>query len=45
LIDNSTLRLERRHSRKLKEATAGKPEAYRRVLRQSRIELDSFSGN
>ena len=38
VIDESRLRLERRHSRKInKKQRAGKPEAYRLVLRQSRL--------
>jgi len=37
----SRLRLGRRHSRKIrKEASAGKPEAYRHVRRPSRVKVD-----
>jgi hypothetical protein len=40
LKDNSRLRLEVRRSRKMNVLVAGKPEAYRSVLRQSRDASD-----
>jgi len=41
VLTQSRLRLGRRHSRKIrKEASAGKPEAYRHVRRPSRVKVD-----